>query len=156
MSSEISCGLMMYHLDDDEVKVFLVHPGGPFFQKKDEGYWGIPKGLTEENEDLLDTAKREFNEETGLTAKGEFLPLGYIYQKNGKKVHCWAFKTNEASPIKLICNTFDLEWPPKSKKIQKFPEVDRGEFFNIEEARRKINSSQIEFIDRLLNILNNN
>jgi predicted NUDIX family NTP pyrophosphohydrolase len=159
MLSQVSSGLMMYCLDDKKIKIFLVHPGGPFFQNKDNGYWGVPKGLIEGNEKLLDTAKREFNEETGVTAPGgedKYLSLGSIIQKSGKKVHCWAFKINKLSPINLTCNTFDLEWPPKSKKIQKFPEVDKGEFFTVDEAKVKINSSQMEFIDRLLRILEKN
>jgi predicted NUDIX family NTP pyrophosphohydrolase len=159
VSLAVSSGLMMYCADKKGIKVFLVHPGGPFFQNKDKGYWSIPKGLVEKNEELFDTAKREFNEETGLTVpeeKNEYISLGSIIQKSGKKVYCWAFKTDKISDINLKCNTFDLEWPPHSKQIQKFPEVDRGEFFNIDEAKIKMNTSQIEFIERLLKILEEN
>jgi len=152
MAEIISCGLLMY-CRKSPLKVFLVHPGGPFFTKKDEGYWGIPKGLTEDNEELLETAKREFLEETGITPGNDFVSLGDVIQKGGKKVHAWAFECANDDPIEIECNTFSMEWPPKSGKIQSFPEVDKGCFFDIKEAKIKINSSQAEFINRLLNIL---
>jgi len=144
-----SAGLLMYH-NGDELKVFLVHPGGPFFINKDEGYWGIPKGLVEEDENLLQAAIREFEEETGIEPKGEYIPLGTIIQTNNKIVHAWAFKSDSSSQIYIECNTFEMEWPPHSGKKQKFPEVDRGEFFNLPQARKKIYSAQQVFIDRLL------
>jgi predicted NUDIX family NTP pyrophosphohydrolase len=131
----------------------LVHPGGPFFIKKDNGYWGIPKGLVEKDEDLLETAKREFEEETGLTPEGNFISLDFITQKSGKKIYAWAFKVNDDSPFEIKCNTFELEWPPHSGKIQNFPEVDKGEFFNLDNAVKKINPAQAEFIFRLKNHL---
>ena len=156
MAELVSAGLMMFTLKEGEIKVFLVHPGGPFFSKKDEGYWGIPKGLIEKDEELLDAAKREFKEETGLNPKGKFIPLDFIIQKGGKKVYAWAFEANDDSPFELECNTFEMEWPPRSGKRQSFPEVDRGEFFNLENAKKKINSAQLEFINRLKKYFSNN
>jgi len=150
MPEIISAGLMMFSEKNKEIKIFLVHPGGPFFAKKDDGYWGIPKGLADNNEELLDAAKREFKEETGIDPSGDFISLGSVVQKGGKRVYAWAFRTLKDDPIKIECNTFDLEWPPKSGRLQKFPEVDKGEFFNIEDSRKKINQAQKEFIDRLI------
>jgi predicted NUDIX family NTP pyrophosphohydrolase len=154
MADLISAGLLMYCFKNNVLKIFLVHPGGPFFQKKDEGYWGIPKGLAGKDEDLLDAAKREFEEETGITPEGKFIPLDHVIQKSGKKVYAWAFGAKDDSPIEITCNTFEIEWPPRSGKKQKFPEVDRGEFFSEKEARKKIISAQAEFIDRLEKYLN--
>jgi predicted NUDIX family NTP pyrophosphohydrolase len=148
-----SAGLMMYHKADDEVKIFLVHPGGPFFEKKDEGYWGIPKGLVEENEEMLQTAIREFQEETGIRSKGEYISLGTTIQRNNKIVYAWAFESDNSDNINIVCNTFEMEWPPHSGKKQQFPEVDRGAFFNVEQARLKMYSAQHIFIDRLLEYL---
>jgi predicted NUDIX family NTP pyrophosphohydrolase len=155
MAELISAGLMMYTYKDKKLKIFLVHPGGPFFIKKDNGYWGIPKGLVEKNEDLFETAKREFEEETGIIPNGKFIPLGFVIQKNGKKVYGWAYETNDDSLTEITCNTFEMEWPPHSGKKQNFPEVDKGEFFNIEDAIKKINSSQVQFINRLEKHLQN-
>lgn len=154
MNNIVSAGLLMYSIRNGKLKLFLVHPGGPFFVKKDEGYWSIPKGLPEQNENIFDAAKREFNEETGLEAKGEFIPLDSVVQKSGKKVFAWAFETENDQFSEITCNTFNLEWPPHSGKIQKFPEVDRGEFFEMEVAKEKINSAQIELINRLEEYLN--
>ena len=153
MQSNISSGLLMFALKNGKLKIFLVHPGGPFFTNKDTGYWGIPKGLTEKDEDLLSAAKREFEEETGIKPKGEFLPLGSVVQKSGKTVHAWAFKCGDDNQPQIQCNTFKMEWPPKSGKFSEFPEVDKGEFFDEEEAKVKINSSQLSFIERLKEIL---
>ncbi len=149
MAELISAGLLMYTYKNKKLKVFLVHPGGPFFTKKDAGYWGIPKGLVEKDEDLFETAKREFEEETGITPEGKFFHLGFVKQKNGKKVFGWAYEVNNDLPIEITCNTFEMEWPPHSGKKQNFPEVDKGEFFSIEDATKKINSAQIDFINRL-------
>jgi predicted NUDIX family NTP pyrophosphohydrolase len=149
-----SAGLLMYHKSGSELKVFLVHPGGPFFAKKDDGYWGIPKGLVEENEEPLQAALREFKEETGIKPKGKYIHLGTTTQTNNKIVHAWAFESYNSEQIRIICNTFEMEWPPHSGRKQKFPEVDRGEFFSITEARKKVYSAQSVFIDRLLAHLN--
>ncbi|MEJ2617831.1 MAG: NUDIX domain-containing protein [Ignavibacteriaceae bacterium] len=155
MAELISAGLMMYTFRDKKLKIFLVHPGGPFFVKKDEGYWGIPKGLVEKGEDLFETAKREFEEETGIIPEGKFISLGFVTQKSGKKVYGWAYEVPNDMPVEITCNTFEMEWPPHSGKKQSFPEVDRGEFFNIQNAMNKINAAQIEFINRLKEHLQN-
>ncbi len=147
--TETSAGLLMYSLSGDKLKVFLVHPGGPFFVNKDDGHWGIPKGLVDKDEDLLDAAIREFNEETGISPYGEYVPLGTIQQKNGKIVYAWAFQTKNDGRIETKSNTFEIEWPPHSGKKQKFPEIDKGEFFAIEEAKTKMIGAQYEFIERL-------
>jgi predicted NUDIX family NTP pyrophosphohydrolase len=154
MADLISAGLMMYCLKSNELKIFLVHPGGPFFSKKDEGFWGIPKGLPEKDEDLFEAAKREFEEETGIVPEGKFIPLDSVIQKSGKKVYAWGYEVKDDSPLEIICNTFEMEWPPRSGKKQNFPEVDKGEFFTVEEAKKKINPAQIDFIDRLEIYLN--
>jgi predicted NUDIX family NTP pyrophosphohydrolase len=153
MVKNVSAGLLMYAIKDDKLKVFLVHPGGPFFKNKDNGYWSIPKGLVEGNEDLLDTAKREFEEETGIVPEGEFIPLGTVTQKNNKTVYTWAFEINNSNAVSVKSNLFEMEWPPKSGRKQKFPEIDKGEFFTEESAKEKINPAQIEFIERLKSYL---
>ncbi|MDR3627258.1 MAG: NUDIX domain-containing protein [Ignavibacteriaceae bacterium] len=139
----------MYKIINGKLEVFLVHPGGPFFQNKDKGFWGIPKGLQEGNEVLLDTAVREFREETGFNPVGEFIPLGSVKQKNSKTVHAWAFLTGNSNPEKIQSNTFEMEWPPHSGKKEHFPEVDRGEFFTVSAAREKIVDAQSAFISEL-------
>ncbi|MCX8012407.1 MAG: NUDIX domain-containing protein [Desulfobacterota bacterium] len=153
--SKISAGLLMYRRRNNRLEVFLVHPGGPFFEKKDEGVWSIPKGEIESNEDLLKTAIREFIEETGIQPKGEFLPLGHIKQKNGKIVYAWAFEGDISLQKKLKSNNFILEWPPHSGKLRKFPEIDRGEFFDWEIAPKKINPAQVDLLERLKAQLDN-
>ncbi|MGE5806688.1 MAG: NUDIX domain-containing protein [Ignavibacteria bacterium] len=154
MPNDISAGLLMYTIKNGKLKIFLVHPGGPYFTNKDAGYWGIPKGLTENDEELLESAKREFEEETGIKPKGEFLPLGSVMQKSGKTVHAWAFECENEDKLEIECNTFKMEWPPKSGKFREFPEVDKGEFFSQEEVKVKINSAQLSFIERLNDIIN--
>lgn len=154
MIKNISAGLMMYTIKDDMLKIFLVHPGGPFFKNKDNGYWSIPKGLVEGNEDLLETAKREFEEETGIVPEGKFITLGKVIQKNNKTVHAWAFKSNYDDPVFVKSNFFEIEWPPKSGRRQKFPEIDKGEFFTEEAAKEKINPAQVDFINTLNDFLN--
>jgi predicted NUDIX family NTP pyrophosphohydrolase len=149
-----SAGLLMFNSSGDELKIFLVHPGGPFFTKKDDGYWGIPKGLVEDNENPFQAAIREFEEETGIKPEGEFISVGFTAQRNNKIVHAWAFESERSGQIEITCNTFEMEWPPHSGKRQQFPEVDRGEYFNINEARKKVYSAQQVFIDRLLEHLN--
>ena len=145
----------MYSIKDGQVKFFLVHPGGPFFSNKDNGYWSIPKGLTEGNEELLETAMREFKEETGIEPGDKFIHLGTVKQKNNKNVHAWAFQSDLENPVNITCNTCEVEWPPKSGRRFTIPEVDRGSFFSEEEARIKINNAQAEFIVRLLEVLKN-
>ena len=152
MTRNISAGLLMYCKKND-LKVFLVHPGGPFFRNKDDDFWGIPKGLTEEDENHLQAAVREFEEETGIKPEGEFIPLGSIIQKGGKKVFAWAFECPDDAPIKITSNTCEVEWPPRSGIRITIPEVDKGEFFLIEAAKVKMKNAQLDFLERLLSSL---
>src|SRR3990172_2322199 len=145
-----SAGILLYRFKGKNIEFFLVHPGGPFFVKKDAGVWTIPKGEFTEEEDALETAKREFNEETGYrltdNIMGEFLELSPIVQKNGKTVYAWAVE-GDFDPRNLKSNTFELEWPPKSGKKQEFPEIDRGQWFALEGVKEKINPAQADLID---------
>jgi predicted NUDIX family NTP pyrophosphohydrolase len=143
----------MYRFRDDEMEVFLAHPGGPIFRSKDDGYWTIPKGEVQAGEELLATAKREFLEEVGIIPAGDFLPLGWIRQKGGKIVHAWAFNGDRDENHQHVCNTFSMEWPPKSGRFRHFPEIDRVGFFRIPEARDKLKDTQRPFLDRLLEAL---
>ena len=145
-----SAGLLVYRLKKSKAEFFLVHPGGPFFKNKDLGSWTIPKGEFTD-EDPLKAAIREFKEETGLNISGDFIELGKVKQKGGKIVHAWAVEF-DFDTAAIRSNTFQLEWPPRSKKIQEFPEVDRGEWFDFEMAVKKINAAQVEFLDRLIEI----
>jgi predicted NUDIX family NTP pyrophosphohydrolase len=144
----------MYRLNDDKLQVFLVHPGGPYYRKKDEGYWSVPKGEPGEGEGeqfLFNTAKREFKEETGIEPDAdEFTDLGDIIQKGGKKVFCWAFRTDIMDEPVIKSNHFTIEWPPGKGKFAEFPEADDGRFFTIEEARKRIKKTQEAFLDRLI------
>lgn len=151
--SKISAGLLMFRRKDGELEVLLVHPGGPYFRNKDEGSWTIPKGEAAEGEDLLERAKLEFKEELGIEASGSWMAMGSVKQKGGKTVHAWAFAGDLEDDFKPASNTFELEWPPRSGKMERFPEVDRAGFFPMKEARRKINEAQIVFIDRLIDQL---
>lgn len=148
-----SAGLLMYTIQNSELKIFLVHPGGPFFVKKDNNSWSIPKGIIEDDEDKLETAKREFEEETGLKPSGNYIPLGEVTLKSGKIIYAWAFEGKEDQSFSYKSNLFEMEWPPNSGKKQKFPEVDNFGFFNVEEAKRKINAAQIPLIDKLVEYL---
>lgn len=135
-----------------KLKVLLAHPGGPFFVNKDLGIWSIPKGEYTD-EQPLQAAIREFEEETGHKAESDnFIPLGEITQKNGKLVTAWAFE-GQFDPKNFKCNTFKLEWPPKSGQFQEFPEADKAEMFDIQTAKEKINPAQVEFLDKLLQII---
>jgi predicted NUDIX family NTP pyrophosphohydrolase len=149
-----SAGLLMYRRIGDSVEVFLVHPGGPFFKKKEAGYWSIPKGLVDEDEADLDAARREFEEETSIPviAGQAFLDLGEIRQKGGKRVRAWAFE-GEADVEKIRSNSFEMEWPPRSGRRQSFPEIDRGAWFDIKTARTMIIEAQRSFLDRLCAML---
>jgi predicted NUDIX family NTP pyrophosphohydrolase len=138
----------MYRRRGGEIEVLLVHPGGPFWAKKDEGVWSIPKGEAYPGDDELLTARREFEEETGVKPDGEFIPIGTIKQKSGKVVHAWAFE-GDCNPSTNNSNTFKIEWPPHSGKKQEFPEVDRAAFFGIDEAKKKINPAQIALLEEL-------
>ncbi|UOU97660.1 NUDIX domain-containing protein [Chryseobacterium daecheongense] len=140
-----SAGILLFKRDKDKVWYFLVHPGGPFWKNKDQGAWSVPKGEIMDGEDALERAKIEFQEETGQAVEGEFIPLSSIRQKGGKIVHAWAVE-GDIDLGSLSSNTFDLEWPPKSGKIIKVPEVDQWEWFTFEESKTKINSAQIAFL----------
>jgi predicted NUDIX family NTP pyrophosphohydrolase len=148
MAKKLSAGLLPFRKVNGQLEVFLVHPGGPFWVRKDEGAWSIPKGEYSAKEDPLEAAKREFKEETGVEAVGDFLALGESKQPGGKLVTAWALE-NDLDPSTIQSNTFSLEWPPKSGKVQEFPEIDRGEWFPLREARTKILKGQVPFLDRL-------
>ena len=139
----------MFRRKNTAVEFLLVHPGGPFWKNKDDGAWSIPKGEAQPDEDLLARARIEFKEELGIEPAGDFIPLGSIKQKGGKTVHAWAFQGNLPPDFQLKSNTFEIEFPPRSGKFKEFPEIDRAEFFVEEIARRKINSAQLSFFDRL-------
>lgn len=138
----------MYRKRNGRLEVLLVHLGGPFWKKKDRGAWFVPKGEINPGEEELAAAKREFQEETGLVPDGDFLSLGSVKHKSGKKVTAWAF-AGDCHPASLKSNTFQMEWPPKSGKIAHFPEIDRAGFFTVEAAREKMHLAECEFLDRL-------
>jgi predicted NUDIX family NTP pyrophosphohydrolase len=147
-----SAGLLVYRNADDSVEVFLVHPGGPFWTRKDEGSWSIPKGEFVEGEDPLEAAKREFKEETSFSVDGKFEALAPLRQPSGKIVYAWAVQGNvDGSAIRS--NHFSMEWPPGSGKTREFPEVDRADWFDFNAARRKILKGQAPFLDQLQLIL---
>lgn len=143
----------MFRRKQADLEVLLVHPGGPYFRKKDDGAWTIPKGEAADGEDLRARARTEFEEELGITPADEWIELGSVKQKGGKTVHAWAFGGDLPSDFKLASNTFEMEWPPKSGKMQPFPEIDQASFFPLELARSKINQAQTLFLDRLHDIL---
>lgn len=151
MAKKPSAGLLLYR-NCGKLEVFLVHPGGPLWARKDLGAWSLPKGEFADDEDPLEAAKREFNEETGFTVEGEFLPLEPLRQSGGKLVYAWAVK-GDCDPRRLQSNLFSMEWPPRSGRIAQFPEVDRGAWFDPPEARRRILPAQAGFIDQLLALL---
>lgn len=142
----------MYRRKSDELEVFLVHPGGPIWAKKDKGAWTIPKGEYEPDENPLAAAQREFEEETGFQATGDFLDLGSIKQKSGKVVNAWTFEGNY-DPAQLISNTCKIEWPPRSGRRLEIPEVDRGHWFSINEANEYIREEQRELLRRFSEIV---
>ncbi|HYG17766.1 MAG TPA: NUDIX domain-containing protein [Ohtaekwangia sp.] len=144
----ISAGLLMCRLHHGVREYFLVHPGGPFFARKNEGVWSIPKGIPEKNEDLLEAAKREFFEETGITPVPPFYSLGTAQQKGGKLVHAWCFTGEWEPETGITCNTFPLEWPPRSGKYRDVPEVDKAEWMARDKAVLMINPAQIPFLSR--------
>ena len=143
-----SAGILLYRRSSGVLEVFLVHPGGPFFVTKDEGYWSIPKGEYDDSEDPLVAARREFEEETGFPLDGEFHALAPIRQKSGKLVTAWAVE-GDCDPARLNSNLFTMEWPPGSGKQRQFPEVDRGQWFSLSAARQKINPAQVALLDEL-------
>jgi predicted NUDIX family NTP pyrophosphohydrolase len=142
-----SAGLLLFKRRSHGLSVFLVHPGGPFWQKKNIGAWSIPKGEYLDGEDGLTAAKREFEEETGVKPAGVFIPLGDVRQPGGKIVMAWAFEGDCSTTIRS--NNFSMEWPPESGQKREFPEVDRAGWFSLDEARLHIHKGQVAFIDRL-------
>jgi predicted NUDIX family NTP pyrophosphohydrolase len=154
MPAKTSAGLLMFRKGRSGVEVLLAHPGGPFFARKDEGSWTIPKGVMEPGEeDLLQRARIEFEEELGIKPEGIPVPLGSVRQKGGKIVHAWAIEGDLSPNFECKSNTFDLNWPPHSGKVQSFPEVDRACFFSLEQAARKINPAQADFLARLQELM---
>jgi predicted NUDIX family NTP pyrophosphohydrolase len=146
-----SAGLVMFRRTRRGLELLLAHPGGPFFRKKDLGYWTIPKGEAGVGEDLLTRAQIEFHEEVGVPASSqEWIELGWIQQKGGKIVHAWAFESDLPADFVCCSNRFEMEWPPRSGKMQTFPEVDCAEFFPLEKAREKIKPTQLPLLDRLV------
>jgi predicted NUDIX family NTP pyrophosphohydrolase len=150
-----SAGLLMYRRRGGILEFFLVHPGGPFWARKDDGVWSIPKGELGSEEDPLEAAKREFEEETGLHPSGDYIALSPIEQPSGKIIHAWAFEGN-CDPASLRSNTFSLEWPPRSGQQQEFPEVDRAGWFDLNAAETKILRGQSGFLNTLHKLLSKN
>jgi predicted NUDIX family NTP pyrophosphohydrolase len=147
-----SAGLLMYRWREGQLEVFLVHPGGPFWVKKDKGAWSIPKGEPAAGEEPLEAAKREVREETGFAVRGNFLKLGEVKQAGGKIVTAWAVE-GDCDPATLISNVTQIEWPPHSGRVVSFPEVDRGGWFGIAAAREYILKSQESFLNMLCRTL---
>ena len=148
--AKISAGLLLFRRRGAGVEVLLAHPGGPFFAGKDAGAWSIPKGELEAGEDPLAAARREFAEEIGVEPVEPFEALGSVVQRSGKTVHAWAFEGDLPAEHVLASNSFTLEWPPRSGRVEQFPEIDRAEFFDLDAARAKINPAQVALLDRLV------
>ncbi|MGC3974824.1 MAG: NUDIX domain-containing protein [Nitrospira sp.] len=149
MPKKLSAGIVLYRRSGGRLEVFLVHPGGPFWAKKDAGAWSVPKGEYAEGEDPEAVARREFQEETGCELTGELRPLPPLKQPSGKVISAWAVE-GDIDPTDLKSNTFPLEWPPRSGKLQQFPEVDRGAWFDMSTAHEKLLSGQRPFLEQLL------
>ena len=150
--AKTSAGILLFRRRGDVVEVFLVHPGGPYWARKDEGAWSIPKGEVEVGEDLLTRAKLEFAEETGSTVEGSFAPLEPVAQAGGKIVHAWAVD-GDIDAATIRSNAFSLEWPPGSGKVREFPEVDRAGWFDLSVAREKINKGQWPLLEQLKRLI---
>lgn len=153
MAKPQSAGLLLFRCTEGILQVLLVHPGGPFWQGKDEGAWSIPKGEVDAGEDRLAAARREFAEETGFCPEGEPRSLGWIKQSGGKAVHCWTME-GDWDPETLKSNSFTMEWPRGSGQQQTFPEVNRAEWFDIEVAKAKILKGQAPLLKRLVDLEN--
>ena len=147
-----SAGILVYKRSEGELRVFLVHPGGPFWLKKDRGAWSIPKGELSEDEKGLAAARREFREETGQAIAGDFIELTPFRQPSRKVIHAWAVE-GEVDETRVASNEVEMEWPPRSGKMQRFPEVDAGRWFPLAEAKARIQSGQIPILDELARLL---
>ncbi len=152
MAKKESAGILMYRFRNSILEVFLVHPGGPYWAKKDLGSWSIPKGEFEQGEDRLNAAKREFQEETGFLPEGNFVALVPIKQAGGKVVYAWAVK-GDGDAKTIVSNTFSMEWPPRSGKRQEFPEIDRAEWFTLAAAKERILKGQAGLLEELCEIV---
>ena len=147
-SGRTSAGILLWRRREDRLEVLLAHPGGPFWAKKDLGHWTIPKGEVESGEQFEAVARREFAEETGHHPPNPLIELGGITQKSGKLVLGWAVE-GDLDPSTAVSNTYEMEWPPHSGVVQTFPEIDRVEWFDLDEARRRLKAAQVPFLDRL-------
>jgi len=148
-----SAGILLYRFKYEALSFLLAHPGGPFWKNKDESSWSIPKGEFSDNEDPLEAAKREFTEETGKTVDGDFTELKPVTLKSGKKIFAWSLQKDIEDGL-VTSNLFEMEWPPKSGKLQSFPEIDRIQWFSKEEALLKINAAQADFIQQVCHLKN--
>lgn len=147
--TKLSAGLLMCRLvNGSALEYFLVHPGGPYFRKKNAGFWSIPKGIPDPGEDLMETARREFFEETGIRSAPPYHALGLVKQKSGKVIHAWAFEGKWEPSTGIVCNNFSIEWPPRSGRKMDFPEVDDARWFNYSDAVKAMIQEQIPFLDR--------
>jgi len=152
MAAKQSAGLLMFRRSSGDLEVLLAHPGGPFWEGRHEGAWTIPKGGIHDGEQASDSAIREFREETGFEPHGPYLPLGHIVQRSGKVVHAWAFE-GDCNPDALVSMLTTAEWPPRSGRQIEIPEIDRVQFFSLDEARALINPAQVTLLERLVRIL---
>jgi len=159
MTRKVSAGILLYRRRDGALEVLLAHPGGPYFTNRNMGHWTIPKGEPGDDDDLFVAASREFNEETGhvlasvaVHPEARPIPLGTVTQASGKVVHAWAVE-GDLDPANASSNTFEMNWPPGSSRIEVFPEIDRIAWFPILEARRRANRSQAAFVERLDGVL---
>ncbi len=150
--AKISAGILMYRWREDTLQVFLVHPGGPFWIKKDLGAWSIPKGLIAPNEDPRDAALRELNEETGCSVPDHLIPLSPVKTRSGKVIQAWAAE-GDCDPSTITSNTFTMEWPPSSARQQEFPEVDKAAWFTVQDAMEKMNKGQTPLLEELQTLL---
>jgi predicted NUDIX family NTP pyrophosphohydrolase len=151
-TSAVSAGLLLFRRSAGHLELFLAHPGGPFWARRDAGAWTVPKGMIDPDEDPLAAARREFEEETGITPVGPFLPLGSVRQKAGKEIQAWAWE-GDADADAITSNTIEIEWPRRSGRRLTIPEVDRCAWFDEATARVKMNPAQVELIDRLRGLL---